>query len=289
MQRADCYQWITSRRLIEDTRRFLAEIPACVDAVVGVARSGLIPAALIAAERHVPLFSASRCHVVPVGAGFRLQDSPPIKDVLIVDDTACAGRQMAGVRLWVAALFPSARIWTAVIYATPRARKTGVFDLVAVELDSPHYLEWNFFNSSLTCKAAMDFDGILCQDCPAPYDDDAEHYANFLANVPPKHLPRREPVGAIVTGRLEKYRPETEAWLAHWGVRCNCLIMGPWPTPAARSGRIAAWKGDVYRQLPHSLFVESDPRQVAVIATVARKPVLCPVAERVFFPGEEVS
>ena len=222
-----------------------------------------------------------------MGSGYRLGPDRSPREVLIVDDTAHGGRQMARLRLWVAALFPDARIWTSTIYATPQSLAIpGLFDFAAVELDSPHYLEWNYFNSSLIGKAALDFDGILCQDCPAPYDDDAEHYERFLKEVRPKFLPRREPVRVIVTARLEKYRPQTEAWLKRWGVRCERLVMGPWKSQAARNGHIAAWKGSVYRKLPQSMFVESDPRQAPVIAEIARKPVLCPALQRVIFSGD---
>lgn len=282
MRKADCYEFITTGRLAIDSASLIGQLPSGIDTVVGVARSGLVPAALIADYLHAPLYVASREHVAPAGAGFRLMGSPldgKHGHVLLVDDSACSGRQSREVRVWVQAAFPRARLYTAAIYATPAAIPD--FDFVAVELDSPHYLEWNYFNCPLIDKAALDFDGILCPDVPAEDDDDGFRYFQCLLNMPPRYLPRRSAVSAIVTARLEKYRPISEAWLKKWGVRWERLIMGPWKTQAERVGQIAKWKAGVYASLPNSMFVESNRGQAIAICELTGKPVLCPAAGRV--------
>jgi hypothetical protein len=49
--------WITTRQLIDDTAWLCGHLPGDIDAVVGVARSGLIPAQQIACMRHLPLLA----------------------------------------------------------------------------------------------------------------------------------------------------------------------------------------------------------------------------------------
>jgi uncharacterized HAD superfamily protein len=123
-----------------------------------------------------------------------------------------------------------------------------------------------------------DMDGVLCEDCPPGCDDDGPLYAEFLRTARPFHLPRRQPVGAIITARLEKYRDQTEAWLARHRVQYEQLVMwdstdapGRWDPPM----RIPAWKAAFFEVSRALLFVESDPRQAQAIRQLTGKPVVC--------------
>jgi adenine/guanine phosphoribosyltransferase-like PRPP-binding protein len=280
--------FITTERLVADTYRLLADLPAEISAVVGIARSGLLPAGIIAVERHRPLFAATReGHVHPVGYGGRMighRASSNNRLVLLVDDTGSTGLTLDLVRPWVQAAFPGATVMTAAIYCAPQSLSR--IDWPAVVYPQPHYLEWNFVNSGVIHEAALDFDGILCEDCPPEADDDGDAYRQFLETARPKYIPRREPLAAIVTARLEKYRAPTLRWLDRWGVQCRQLVMGPWKTIAARrqAGPLGKWKAREFTKLGLDLFVESDPVQAAEICRFAAKPVLCPAAQRLFQP-----
>jgi uncharacterized HAD superfamily protein len=283
------WAFVTTRRLVADTYNLLADLPAEISAVVGIARSGLLPAGIIAMERHRPLFAATlEGHVHPVGYGGRMigqrASLAQTRLVLLVDDTASTGTALDLVRPWVQTAFPGAAIITAAIYCTPQSLSR--VDWPGVVYPRPHYLEWNLVNSGVIHEAGLDFDGILCEDCPPKADDDGDAYCRFLETARPKYIPRREPIAAIVTARLEKYRQPTLRWLERWGIECRQLVMGPWKTMAARQkpGAIARWKAGQFARLPLELFVESDPGQAAEICRLAKKPVLCPAAERVFKP-----
>jgi uncharacterized HAD superfamily protein len=164
-------------------------------------------------------------------------------------------------------------VLTAVVYASPEAAHT--VDLYAEILPLPHLLEWNFFNSIHTPNVALDFDGILCKDCPAEDDDDGPRYVRFLETAKPKYLVRSCEIPLIVTARLEKYRELTEAWLRRWGVRCRELVMGPW-AERSRAYDIGQFKGQVYRDSGATIFVESCPVQARSIAEASGKRVICP-------------
>jgi hypothetical protein len=49
--------WITTVRLVEDTARLCSQLPGDLDAVLGIARSGLLPATQVAVMLHRRLFS----------------------------------------------------------------------------------------------------------------------------------------------------------------------------------------------------------------------------------------
>jgi hypothetical protein len=277
-------RWVTTADLIRDTYRLSRKLPPDVDIVVGMARSGLMPAALLASHLHLPLYAASSEHVVPVGGGWRpTMLRPRRKRVLLVDDTVCTGTTMGIVTPWVRVAFPQATVETAAVYATPETAHllTYLFE----QLPLPHYLEWNFFNSGYISAAAFDLDGLLFEDIAPEDDDDGPRYVAAIQAQRPLHLPRRQPIPAIVTARLEKYRDMTVDQLQRYGIAVVKLLMGPWKDSEERDWRsyaVVQWKAEQYTNSPLTLFVESDPRQAESIANFTGKPVLCPTAGRVF-------
>lgn len=259
-----------------------AQLPADLAGVIGVARSGVAPAALLAMQLHLPLWilRPQTRDIIPADHGWRLSQGRPLPSsgrYLVIDDTVMTGHSLGLAQRIVAASPFAGRCDHAALFRNPQASKNLPLRWWAEELAPPHYLEWNLFNSIHTPHLALDFDGVLCLDCPPGSDDDGERYLQFLAEARPLHLPRRAPVAAIVTARLEKYRRLTEQWLARHGVAAKQLIMGPWATLAERRrSDVAAWKASEYRRLHAALFAESEPAQAERIAQLTGRPVLCP-------------
>jgi orotate phosphoribosyltransferase len=113
-------------------------------------------------------------------------------------------------------------------------------------------------------------------DPEAAENDDGRRYGAFLRNARPLVLPRHE-VGWLVTSRLERYRPETEDWLARHGVRYRHLLMMDYPNQAARQQARAydSFKAAAYLDTGADLFIESAPHTAAGIARLASRPVFC--------------
>lgn len=270
----DPWTFIATERLARDAAALVARVPPDVDMVAAVPRSGLIPGAIIAAHLHVPLVSCSRQRgVTDPGCGVRMETTHGAlgrapAHVLIVDDTAARGREMAAAARRVQASWPAAAITRCVVYCSPQARHA--VDLCAAIYDGPHYLEWNWPNAGHGALCAYDFDGVLCTE-----DGRAD----------PLYLPRRLPVPLIVTGRHESARGATQDWLDHWGVRVERLVMRGFDGPDEYDlGRIAALKAEHYAASACVLFAESDPWQAERIRDLTGRPVLCPAAGRVFPP-----
>lgn len=287
-------EYLALDRLAADTLSLIPRLPPDVSVIVGVARSGMAPASILAMYMHRPLYAMTRDGIVDCGHGWRLGTGRPHGlDVaggtaLIVDDTLMTGGSLRQARAIAAEYFP--RRLHAHVYVNPRASERP--DLFAEWLPAPHLLEWNLFNSLYLAYAAFDFDGIFCRDFTPEEDDDGERYLKALEQMPPLLLPRKAPVH-IVTARLEKYRRPTQAWLDRWGVEVASLTMGPWQTRVERSkDSVARWKAEQLLELygrmkPHSwfggpLYVESDQWQAAEIATLTGELVVCPPAKRCF-------
>ncbi|TXH16723.1 MAG: hypothetical protein E6R03_05020 [Hyphomicrobiaceae bacterium] len=280
-------RFIKSAQLQEDIKLLLAKVPSDVTAIAGVARSGLSVATMLAMYLQLPMITIRQTlnDIVDTGNGWRLGGSKHIDPrqgkILVVDDTVMTGNSIKAIRPLVSREIGNA-IYAAV-YVNPLAKLKP--DIWAVDLPWPHILEWNVFNSILSPSCAMDFDGILCHDCPPGSDDDGEKYLDFIRNAAPLYVPRRTAIPLIVTARIEKYRAETEAWLSRHGIRWQQLVMHPAKTlrermrdniPAYKARHYAAWAKN-HRPSPGPIiFFESEDRQAREIARESKLMVICP-------------
>jgi uncharacterized HAD superfamily protein/hypoxanthine phosphoribosyltransferase len=254
------------------------------DLVVGVPRSGMLPAVLLALHLDVPvadLSSYCRGHVAAVGARLAKRESqtkdsvPERRRVLIVDDSIRTGTAMRMARAQIASSLPESidLLKFAAVYVVP-GKKTEV-DIWCEELPD-RVFEWNILNGTILTQSCVDIDGVLCRN-PTEYEnDDGSEYRRFISTVAPLRVPPYE-VGWLVTSRLEKYRPLTEEWLASSGIRYRQLMMLDLPSKEARIAANAHshFKAEVYGKTESVLFIESDLCQARDIAGRCRKPVYC--------------
>lgn len=274
-----------------DTVSLLGEL-GDVDVVIGIARSGLPVASLLAMMLHRPLliYRPKQKDLISASNGWRLTGNTSIAGkAVVVDDTVMSGNSFKTAMPNINICYPDAI--TAAVYVNPLARYKPT--IWAKETGHPHLLEWNLANSVFTQQSALDFDGILCRDCKPEDDDDGPRYMKFLETTKPLYLSRRAIVPLIVTARLEKYRAVTENWLARHGVRFSELVMHPAKTLSERNRTdIAAYKAEHYAKFltrDHlfnpPMFIESDPRQAQRIAQLTGGLTVCPQAGRCYGPS----
>lgn len=283
-------KFITVEQLMRDAKRLASMLPPNTSQIIGVARSGLCVATMVAMLRHLPLtiFRQSSYDMTPGGNGWRLtgnvgfDSGPPI----VIDDTCMSGNSFKYIMPVVKSRYPNAM--SAAVYVNPGARRKP--DIWVSDLPWPHLLEWNLFNSVLSPNIAVDFDGILCHDCPPGSDDDGPRYAKFLHDTKPLYVIRKVKIPLIVTARLEKYRPQTMDWLNRHGIAVENLVMGPWKTLGERHRHnVADFKAEHYsvflkdrKGIKPPLFVESEEWQAKRIAELSGGLVVCPAAGKVF-------
>ena len=262
----------------------LSNIPT-VDCVVGVPRSGMLPATLIALYLGKPLIPIEQLSKgVSIGFSERLPALHFINRVLVVDDSCDSGNAMRKVKNYMSELGLNkfSFIYCAV-YATQQAIDGKEIQFYFEKVDQPRVFEWNILDHNILQNSCVDMDGVLCAD-PMPYEnDDGEMYSVFLENAQPKFIPHYT-IGAIVTCRLEKYRPQTEEWLRKHNVKYQHLYMMNYPNAVARQqqGRYAEFKAEIYAKSHAVLFVESDIHQAQRVWTITTKPVYC-VSSNTFY------
>jgi uncharacterized HAD superfamily protein len=246
------------------------------DVVVGIPRSGMIPAAMIATHLQLPL-----ADVVGYGKGIvhgRSGEPAPMgKRVLLVDDSCNKGRAMARA---VSLLPKGTKITRLAVFGPYQVEPSSVCDLWFEVVHGPRAFAWNMQKHIRLPRWGFDFDGVLCRDNTKEENDDGPRYAKFLRDVEPLFIPQR-PIGHIVTGRLERYRPETEAWLARHGIQFEALHMTPFHSKAERmqamkfAGGRGGWKARLVKDLGVEFFMESCPKQASIIAREVGIPVWC--------------
>lgn len=277
------WHWVRTVDLVEDARRLAAEL-VDVDAVVGIARSGLIPAGVVATLLNVPLYSTSkRTGLVDVGTGVRLEDHVlDLRRVALVDDTAARGVEMTTQAERVRLAFGRpVEVVRAVVYCHPQA--VEAVDLYAAVYDGLHYLEWNWSNAGHGALCGFDFDGVLCEEIAPEDDDGGERYAQALRDVRPRDLPRRRPIPLVITARPERFRGITLEWLDRHRVEVDRLVMRDWEFSAGwNAAEVGEWKARELARTEIPLFAESDPVQSEIINRRTGRTVICPPAGRVF-------
>ena len=276
-------------------------LPRDIDVVVGVPRSGLLVANLVAVYRNIPLTDVDgllegrtiatghwkKGALNTVGGGAEAQerflDQP--RNVFVVDDTVGSGTSMARVRERIESAGLPHRVRYGAVYIAPDREDT--VDTYAEVLHFPRAFEWNVLhNPAIIHRMALDIDGVLCHDPTGAENDDGDRYREFIRTARPLFKPDYK-VGWLVTSRLERYRVETEAWLNEHGIRYGELVMMPYPDrdTRMRMNAYGAHKARVYRESGAILFVESDVRQAVEIAELSRKDVLCIDTMQMVRPG----
>ncbi|WP_300699445.1 phosphoribosyltransferase [Bacteroides sp.] len=253
-------------------------LPRDFDLIVGIPRSGMFPANLLALYLNLPvtdLDSFRNGHIYQTGERGKTFNMTSIHKVLVVDDSISTGNAINKCRILLQDIKDKYEIRYCAIYSI--SEQTKNIDYHFEVLEYPRFFQWNILNHSILEKACMDIDGVLCTDPTPEENDDDARYRDFLLNARPLFIPRVK-VGTLVTSRLEKYRKETEIWLAENNVKYNKLVMLDLPNKEARqrANCHASFKAHEYgSSASYMLFVESSMQQAIEINRLAKKPVMC--------------
>lgn len=266
----------------------LSIIPRDFDLIVGVPRSGMLPANLLALYLNRPytdIHSFLNGHIYKAGARSQFFDISEFKKILVVDDSIASGAAMIEVKESLKHLENQFDFKFCAVYVIPGKEKMVDYFFEVVPL--PRYFQWNILNHTTLEKACFDIDGVLCADPLPEQNDDGEKYIDFILNAPPLFIPGSK-IGTIVTSRLEKYRKETETWLAANNIKYNELVMLDLPNMEARqrANSHGDHKAKAYLAKPYVLFVESEYHQAVEINRLSKKPVLCTANFEMIFESE---
>lgn len=260
------------------------------DAVVGIPRSGLLPASLVALHLQLPLADLNAFCEGRVAGRSNAQNVERIRRILLVDDSCNKGGAMARALKMIKACkrWPKIEITRLAVFGPYQVERPEEICDVSLEfLKGPRAFEWNLWKHIRNERWAYDFDGVLCRDPTPEENDDGPRYRKFLETAEPLFLPQRE-IGVIITSRIEKYRPHTLDWLRRHGVKCKKLVMLNCASKAERMALMKAdggrggWKARRLLEEDKELMIESSPKQASIIAKHSGRPVWCVATRRIY-------
>ncbi|WP_295804061.1 phosphoribosyltransferase family protein [uncultured Microbulbifer sp.] len=256
---------------LQENRR---KLPKKIDLVVGIPRSGMIPATMLATQLNLPLTDIDGLKAGRLLGFGDTKKTPDIeaahaadRTVLVIDDAVGSGRAFKKARKDLEGV--EGHVVFCAVFA-PVAKHPDV-DVVLEKLASTLVAPWNLLHSSVLRNACVDIDEVFCRN-PVAYEyDNDEVYRRFLLEAEQLHASSGE-IGWLITSRRETYRPETEAWLEKYGVKYRELIMTQSDEEHANS---PAFKARVYQETGAGLFIESDAAVAAEIFALSKRPVVC--------------
>lgn len=274
----------------EDILKRLNILPRDFDLIVGVPRSGMLPANLIALYLSKPftdIHSFRNGHIYKSGERGQFIDVKEFKKILIVDDSIASGSAMIKAKELVREMNTDFEISFCAVYVIPGKEKLVDYYFESVPL--PRYFQWNILNHTVLEKSCFDIDGVLCVDPTSEQNDDGPKYRDFILNAEPLYIPKAK-IGVLVTSRLEKYRPETEEWMRKNNVKYDKLVMLDLPDMKARqkANNHGAHKANTYKNSAYSLFFESSLSQALEINRITGKPVFCTENFEMIFNSQSV-
>ena len=254
----------------------LHKFPHDVDLIVGIPRSGMLPANMLSLYLNKPytdIDSFLEGRILSCGDRGEFVQSNGSKKVLVVDDSIHAGGALKRAKEKLSAVSAKYNLIYAVVYATTATK--DIIDIYCEIIDDGRLFQWNLFHhKTYLPESCFDIDGVLCPN--PPIDDDGPQYLDYISNAPTLYIPSVR-IGTLVSCRLEKYRAATEAWLQKSGVVYDELIMLDLPDKAARQkwGKHGEYKGKIFKKKKSLLFVESSLEEARIIQQISHKPVFC--------------
>lgn len=267
-------------RSFEDMNRLIIDklhiFPHDIDLIVGIPRSGMLPANLIALYLNKPftdIDSFIEGKIYASGERGTYIDIKEYRNILIVDDSINSGNALQKAKSKLTNMTKKFHLEYAVVFSSTKG--SHLIDYYCEIIDYPRIFQWNLFHHpSIIPQSCFDIDGVLCKN--PPIDDDGPIYTEYIMNAIPLYIPSVE-VDTLITCRLEKYRKATEEWLAKWNVKYKHLIMLNLKTKEERIswGKHGKYKGEIYKKTKNILFVESSLAEAIQISKISRKPVFC--------------
>ena len=262
------------------TMEWVKTFPAQYDLIVGVPRSGMLVATIIALKLGKGLTTPELFKEGKFWHSNQVKDRlawEEVKHVLVVDDSVDTGRSMSTAMDAIRSAGHDTAVTKAALIV--HEKTSSMVDLYHKVLPHPRVFEWNILHRKIASYwghgvLGVDMDGVLCSECPPGVDQDELRYVEWINSARPYLIPAFE-IDFIVTSRLEKYREATETWLRDHNVKYKELHMWNIPDKNDRNGEFARHKVVELLRLKPDMYWESNWEQSQEIWENTRIPTLC--------------
>ena len=238
-------------------------LPKDFDCIIGVPRSGLLIANVLATKMGKPLSTADDFVRGIVWCSKDHEKPSVYKRVLLVEDAVDSARAMKADIEKLHQYNPSLDVKTACLSPTSKAMQEWIDYYYASVNDTP--AEWHMHSFFKNKVLAVDLDGVLLDE----------------ATGNPLYIPTFK-VEAVITARVESEREKVEAWLKDHGVRYNQLIMFQGAEAERSFENITRYKAKSVQSVGAQWFWESESYQAEEISGLTKIPVYCPTNRMIY-------
>lgn len=243
-------QFIRLSQIAEDTLQLVKHLPEQCAGIVGIPRSGMMPASILASVCHLPLFELTDDGVREMGHGFRGYrtfggDFPQMEGTyFVIDDSSHNGGSIEKARKKMG----RNKAKFGVVYAL----KPETVDCYARILESPHLLEHNIWNNGLIPGMAQDqrLTGGICFDLDVVFDE----------NWKPRVLPRMLNIPLMIASRGNMNSIQAE--LRKWDIRVDKLVC-------------SSNKANIFNASRCCMMLVKDDAQAKLMGQRTKKPIIC--------------
>lgn len=238
------------------------KLPNDFDVIIGIPRSGLMFANIIASRFGRPLSTPDSFLRGEVWFSHAHKMPTKYDRILLVEDGVRTGRVIRRAYASLKSRFPDAEIKIASLYVPRLSCKYVDYYYAIDKRINPQ--EWELLTSSSPYlgKLATDIDGVLCYDSPDPIS------ALSVKNAKPYLIPQYK-IDSIITSRSEEWRKETEVWLEKHNVKYHHLFM----SNGSRSS--IEHKAYYIEAIKAEWFWESSHAEAQALARLTKIPILC--------------
>ena len=235
--------FVTLDELAVWTREFVENFPESYDLVIGVPRSGMLVASIVATKLGRPLTTPDLFAEGRWWSSRLLEPtaSTDIRSVLLVDDSVDRGSSIEAAMKVIELKARSLRVTTAALIAH-RPNATDLVDLHHRIIPHPAIFEWNLMHAKVMSRLSASLEGVLDRSGRVPV------YS----------------IDLVLAAGNEGACARTEAFLKERGVLYDELIM--------RAGRE---KSELLRLAPSDLHLEGPIAEARKIFSSTGIPTIC--------------
>lgn len=253
--------------LSTDARSLAASLPADLDFLVGIPRSGLLAATLVALHRNIPVADLDGiCEGRVMATGDRYRgptDLAEMDRVVVLDDTLNTGKTMEAASERIREAEFSGEITFGAVYVTEEGK--GAVDHWGEVVPQPRVFEWNLFHHARLRRWAVSFEGVLCD-----IDRFSVSEGTDILAAEPIVRPTK-PIGWVVSCVPHRFREDIRAWLESHDIAYRALATDM----IGHERPCLEFKQDAYETSNAELFLEGAASAAEALAEAVGQPVYC--------------
>ena len=192
--------------------------------------------------------------------------------ILLIDDTSFSvDGQLNRVKNRILEKYPHCTVYKTAIYAMINTAR--YLDFYCKIISNNHWVAKDLLIRRQSDPLGFDMDGVLCYNPSIEITIDDTKYLEFIRTVQPLYIPLYK-IDYIITGRLEKYRYDTELWLTKHKVNYGKLIMQKGTDKRIGTDHAVVKANAIREIMPNGIYVESSFEQAKKIYDSTGVPVL---------------